>query len=242
MERKLLSIFKEICEINDKIIEKQEVQPMCFLISKKYKLTPVLFSFKNQEEKQILRGKIKKLLLELNLKGYILIMDAKMTMFDKTKKKAEVTDVILRNLYTAKEVRREWVTYKNKKIVSKKKMPIDRRDKKFSMQDEWDLWGVGVDSKGFKKEGFDYHHFKMANKKLYDGVVEPFEDYTRIFSEKDKKNIIFAYKFNHEEGTIRYYLTDEFKEVSKKKDLDIFKFFRFSRYKLIELNKDEEEI
>lgn len=244
MEKKLLNIFKDICEGNDEIIKtKDEVMPMCFLIGRNYKVVAMAFTFADQEEKTILRDKIKGLLLRANIKGYILVMDAKMTMIDKKKKKTIVTDVILRNLYTAKEVRREWVTYKNKKIISKQKFPIDKRKKtkKFpSMQDEWDLWGEGVDGKAMKKEGFDYYKFKMDNKELYDGVVEPFEDYMRIYEKKDKKNIIFAHKFNHEDRNIKYFITDKFRE--NKEAMEVFKIMKMSGYKLIEIDKKEKEI
>ena len=245
MERKLLTIFKDICETNDKLIEKvDEIQPMCFLISKKNKIIPFPIGFKNQEEKIELRNKLKKLLSIATMKGYILIQDTKITMYDTKKKNAkpEVKDCILRSLYTPKENRIDMVIYEDKKITKREKM-IDRKDGKKIMQSEWDLWGEGV--KSSKKNRDAYHKFKMENKKLYDRVVEPFEDYTRIYSDgkkKESENIIFAYQFDHEKFIIRYYITDEFKEESEKKGFNIFSIFKMADYKLIQINKEEEEI
>jgi hypothetical protein len=79
----------------------------------------------------------------------------------------------------------------------------------------------------------------MENKKLYDGVVEPFEDYHRIVS-KEHKGVVFAYKFNHKDRTIKYYITDEFKE--NKEAMRVFKIFKITKFKLIQLNKEEKEI
>ena len=239
MERKLLTIFKDICETNDKLIEKvDEIQPMCFLISKKNKIIPFPIGFKNQEEKIELRNKLKKLLSIATMKGYILIQDTKITMYDTKKKNAkpEVKDCILRSLYTPKENRIDMVIYEDKKITKREKM-IDRKDGKKIMQSKWDLWGEGV--KSSKKNRDAYHKFKMENKKLYDRVVEPFEDYDR-FTSKETKDLIFAYKFNHENLTIKYYITDEFRE--NKEAMQVFKIMKMSGYKMIQLNKDEEEI
>ena len=227
MKTKILRIYRDICKINDDMIRKvDEVCPMCFLIQKNYNLVPIIFKFDNQDEKIKLRKVLKDFILKQDILGYILIFDTKMTMVDKKgKNPPKVTDAIVRTLYTPAEKKMEMVIYKDKKIT--KTIKLSKKDVK-KTQDEWDLWREGVDESSMKKDGFDYHKFKMENKELYGGVVDQFDDYTQF---RDKQgNLVVAYKIDHKNKEFKYYVSDGAMESDK---ASIDAAFR----KIMELNK-----
>ena len=213
MKTKILRIYKDICKINDDQIRKlDEICPMCFLIGRDHNVTPIIFKFGGHDEKIMMRKKLKQFIIKLDILGYILIFDTKMTMVDKKgKDPTKVVDAIVRTLYTPKEKMMEIVTYKNKKIL--KTIRINKRDAK-KTQDEWDLWGKGVDETTMKKDGFDYGKFKRENPELYDGVIGQFDDYKQ-FRDKDGR-IIIAFKIDHKEKAFKYYVPEDAPESEKK--------------------------
>ncbi|KKK72599.1 hypothetical protein LCGC14_2902270, partial [marine sediment metagenome] len=75
---------------------------------------------------------------------------------------------------------------------------------------------------------FDYHKFKMENKKLYGGVIDQFDDYTQ-FRDKQGK-IIMAYKMDHEKKELKYYVSDGATGLEKASIDEAFK-------KITELNR-----
>ncbi|HDY68266.1 hypothetical protein LCGC14_0862770 [marine sediment metagenome] len=227
MKTKILRIYKDVCKINDDLIKKGgEIHPMCFLIKKNYNLTPIIFMFKDQDEKVEMRKQLKNFIVKQDICGYILIFDTKMTMIDKKgKKPPEVVDAIVRTLYTPGEKKMEMLTYKDKKII--KTIKLNKKDIK-KTQDEWDLWGKGFDETTIKKGGFDYRKFKRENPELYDGVVDQFDDYTQF---RDKQgNLVVAYKIDNNKKEFKYYVSDD--AVGSEKD-SIDAAFR----KIMELNK-----
>lgn len=239
MDKKLVELYKNFCKVNDKIIETRDsISPMCFMIGRDYSVNLVSVLFSGQEEKEKLRSRLKDFLINSNIFGYVLIFDTKVTMFDKKNKDKQpvVKDCVVRTLYTPKGNKREFVFYENNKIT--KKQVLD--DKEVSeMSDEWDLWGKGVSEEEFNKNiGFDYQKFKMENKKLYDGVVKSFEDYHRV--ENKEGNLIFAYKFNHSEKSIKYYITDEFRQNGEA--MKVFNLMKLSGFKIIEVDENEDDV
>lgn len=225
MNSKILRIYRDVCKVNDDLIKKGDsIYPMCFLIKKDYNLTPIVFMFKDQDEKVEMRSQLKNFIVKQDICGYILTFDTKMTVIDKKgKKPIEVVDTIIRTLYTPKEKVMEMVTYKDKKII--KKMKLTKKDTK-KTQDEWDLWGKGLD--GSLEKEFDYHKFKMENKELYDGVIDQFDDYTQFRDQKG--NLVVAYKIDHKKKEFKYYVSDD-AAGSEKDSIDAA--FR----KITELNK-----
>ena len=205
MKTKILRIYKDICKINDDLIRKTDsIAPMCFLIKKDYNLIPVLCKFSDHDEKIALRKKLKQFILKLDILGYIIIFDTKMTMIDKKgKDPPKVVDAIIRTLYTPKEKKMEMVIYKDHKIT--KTIRLSKKDTR-KTQDEWDLWGKGIDHDSLDKE-FDYHKFKMENKGLYEGVIDQFDEYHQFRSEDGR--IIIAYRIDHKEKAFRYYVPDD---------------------------------
>ena len=203
MNPRILKIYREICGINDDMIKKVDsIAPMCFLIKRDYNLIPVLCEFKDHDEKIMLRKKLKQLILKMDIFGYIIIFDTKMTMVDKKgKDPPKVVDAIVRTLYTPKEKKMEMVIYKDKKIT--KTMRLSKKDTK-KTQDEWDLWGKGLD--GSLEKEFDYHKFKMENKELYDGVIDQFDDYTQFRDQRG--NLVVAFKIDHKNKEFKYYVSD----------------------------------
>ena len=202
MNPRILKIYKEICEINNGLIKKvDEIAPQCFLIKRDYNITPILFEFKNHDEKIKLRNVLKNFIIKQDICGYILIFDTKMTEVDpKGKKKPKVVDAVTRTLYTPREKVMEIVKYRNKRILKTTKINMKEKNK---MKDEWDIWREGIDTEELKKGGFDYGKFKEENPELDDGVMEQFEGYTQI---KHGDIVVIAYKLDQEKKELRYHI------------------------------------
>ena len=229
MKPRILKIFKEICEINNGLIKKvDEIAPMCFLIKRDYNLTPILFKFGNHEEKIKLKNALKNFIIKQDILGYILIFDVKMTEVDtKGKKKPKVVDAVTRTLYTPKEKVMEIVKYRNKKIL--KTMKPTKKDMKKS-QDEWDIWGKGIDEGELDKAGFDYGKFKMENPELYDGVVEQFEGYTQI---KHGDTVVIVYKLDQEKKELRYNIPNGLTRIQEESARETMERFGDSMGKIL---------
>ena len=205
MKRELIQTFNRICKANRDVIgEGKKVVPVCILIGKK-DIVPIFFQFKTHDEKVKIRNNLKQQIIKRNIKGYIMCFDTKLTKIDtKGKKKPEVLDCIVNTLYTPKEKRVEMMTYKGKKILGTKRLTKEDTSK---MKDEWDLWREGVPSTWL--EGDAYHKFNMRNKELYDGVVEPFEDWDVIVKSKTTGKVIIALKFDHAVKKLKVFISLE---------------------------------
>ena len=164
INKKLLKIFKNICKANDFIIKNNDnIIPMCFMIGENYAITQMVIIFKNHKEKIIMKNKIKEILINSKIKGYIFLSDTVLTQMNKGEKPT-VQDCVVRTLYTPKGSKKEFVFHKNKKILEIKKI----EDFGMEMQDEWDLWGKGVEIS--EKDLEKYKKFKEENKELYKEV------------------------------------------------------------------------
>ena len=229
MNKRILKIYREICEINNGLIKKvDEIAPMCLLIKRDYNLIPILFKFRNHDEKIRMKNVLKNFIIKQDILGYILIFDVKMTEVDtKGKKKPKVVDAVIRSLYTPGEKMTEIVKYRNKKIL--KTIKPNKKDMKKS-QDEWDIWGKGIDLEELKKGKFDYGKFKRENPELYDGVVEQFEGYTQI---KHGDTVVIVYKLDQEKKELRYNIPNGLTRIQEESARETMERFGDSMGKIL---------
>lgn len=136
MNKKLIKIFKNICKTNNQIIarEKKSFTPVCVIIDKKYDLEIIGLIFKTGEQKRVMRELLLKRIAEQEVKGYITVLDTKMTIHDDNGFHSP-QDASVRTLYTPNEEFREITIYEDGKIIKKINPKCDR------IIDEWNLWG-----------------------------------------------------------------------------------------------------
>lgn len=168
MKNKLLNEFKQICKINDNIIrEEKNVIPMAFIFRKNLTADMIPLKFENHNQKELLRTILLQHIAKIpELEGYITVMDSKATIINKITNKTEVSDCVVRSLYTKKTIRQEIVFYKDNKII-KKEMIQKRRNKNNS--NLWDLWNI---SSGDQDAQTKYNTFKENNPGLYKDTLK----------------------------------------------------------------------
>ncbi|MFX0133353.1 MAG: hypothetical protein ACFFDN_06905 [Candidatus Hodarchaeota archaeon] len=141
MNKKLLKLFEGIKKQNNEQIRKysDKQRPMIFMIHKDYKLTIMLLVFNSTKEKLLMKKRILKFIASHNIKGYMMVMPAKMTKMSLDNKSYETHDVYLRSLHTPKESIYSTVFHKDKEI-------IDEWDNSnmIGFKDEWSLWGENI--------------------------------------------------------------------------------------------------
>lgn len=166
MDKQIMKTFRIIAKANDKIIQTcDSVQQMCFILDKGKVITPIAMMFKNSEEKEMMRDKIKKFVAESKCKAYILIHDSIMTMIDAKTGKHETQDVVVRSIFTPKEKYIEIVTYKDKKIIEKKKFSSKEA---IQFRSEWNIW-EDVEIKDYDNSA--YEKIKRDNPDEYKDVI-----------------------------------------------------------------------
>ena len=181
MENKeLREMYEDFCNLNNRTIEdknRKGIMPVCVIIEENGKESIIGFQFSNYEEKRMAREFLFKTLLEKKIAGYILIQDAKMTMMDKKTGKTEVSDVVMRSLFSKNNLKiKEVVTYddKQRKIIKTMKL-LDSEKKDGDVEkvvDEWDLYGEWFDEENpeHRKIQEDYSKYKKGHKEEYGGI------------------------------------------------------------------------
>jgi hypothetical protein len=139
MNKKVLKLFEQVCEVNDQMIQTTKVIPMAIIIYENKPASIIGMVFRDGLQKIKMRNGLKKLIAEQDCKAYILIMDTLMTTIDQKTKKHEVKDAIIRQLYTPKEKIMEAVFYKDRQILEKKRFTDDET---MVFASEWDLWNT----------------------------------------------------------------------------------------------------
>jgi hypothetical protein len=198
MKNDLRKTFEDLCKANDMMIESKDrngLLPVCFIIEDDGKggenIKIIGFKFTNYQEKIMARNLLMKIILSQNTKGYILMLDAKMTIMgkgsddnndeadklEKIGKVGEVKDVVIRSLCSPKLRIKEIVIYddETRKIIEK--MPILDSEKpeindydKYT--DEWDLYSQHQDITDEETQKFHkrYSQFKKDNPDKFRGV------------------------------------------------------------------------
>lgn len=166
METKIKKLFKDLCEMNTKLIKiGQKIVPMCFIIDKKYKISMIAMPFENDEQKEKSRLVIMKMIALSDLKAYIFMSDTNMTTMDNKGKKGTVQEVAIRTLYTKDEVIRDWIIHDFDKITGQ--FDTSMFDKTAKYSDNWNFWGSKIENEDMEKINEAYFEFKKNNKGLY---------------------------------------------------------------------------
>jgi len=169
---------------SQEILDKgEEIMPMCMAYRKDdtIEIIGVLFQTENKEE---IRLSLKRHLLGKPLQKYMVVFDAKMTMYDpKDMNKAKVMDTVLITIYTPQnKMMRAYPYSSNKKLKENEVIKMDGRDKMF---DCWDIWGEEVPFND--KEQNKYQNFKDDNPDLYRGLDKKLDkDRDKIKEVKEK--------------------------------------------------------
>lgn len=163
MEKKLIEIWNTLRKASDEIIQRENhITQMCFTIDKSYKITAMALIWDSADSKEFFKQKLKNILVNQDILGYILFFDVKMTIIKENK--TEVKDAVVRQFYTPNEKLIESVIYKNKKII--KVMDMNKCD---NYESDWNLWGKSIDqdSEINKK----YQQYKKDNPEKYKEVM-----------------------------------------------------------------------
>lgn len=170
IDKDLIDIFKTLYQQNTSWIEKHgDMSPIFFFIKKDGGLDMMLLVMRNSTERDIFKQLIKKKALNSEIKGYVMIMDAKITSFDRSKEdnsNAKVQDAVISQLFTPRGRMSHILIHEGKKII-KEDLCLDY-DK---IKSEWDIWGKGMDME--IKEERDiaewYKIYKNKNRDKYKG-------------------------------------------------------------------------
>ena len=168
MDTKTLEIFKQVVDMNNKLIEMgYKITPMCFIIDKKGALSIIAMPFSNDKEKEKCRLVIMKMISLSDLKAYIFVSDTNMTLMDQTgKKENTVQEVCIRTLYSVDEIVRDWVIHDGSKIIGQfDTKSFDDPQAKFS--DMWNFWGSPIELEDEEKMNKEYYEFKRTHRELY---------------------------------------------------------------------------
>ena len=165
IDKNLKGLYKEICNQNNKHIkEGEKINAVAFILDKQNKIMVVGLFFRSIDEKEEIINKLKEVIAKTETKGYVLILDTKLTKSNKKTGEMTPHDAVLRILYTPQDKIMEVVIYKDKKIIEKQK--LKGRDKS---NDKWDYWAINK-LKIDKEEQEKYQKFKEEHKEDYENV------------------------------------------------------------------------
>lgn len=182
--KKELKIFGEICKVNDALIldkTTNSLLPIGAIIYEDYSMEMIGMVFTNTKEKLIVKKFLFDKILSKKIRGYIIMLDAKMTKMDMDGKNGVVRDVVVRGLYTPKKTIKKFCFYKDHKILHEENKKFEEEfnfnSKKISSSplssiDEWDLFNSPhfEDSEESKKLMGKYADFKKQNPKDFKDI------------------------------------------------------------------------
>jgi hypothetical protein len=161
--KELNNLIKMAKEVTFPIIKKgEEVMPTCLVEEKDGKIGIIGMPFHNPQQKGLAKEALKKLIINMSLKGYVMVFDTKMTLFDQKTGKVEVNDTLMIAGYTPKNKVFLGYPYKDKKFLKKKEIKMEGRESS-NMRDDWDIWGEKIDDETAVK----YSKFRDENPELY---------------------------------------------------------------------------
>ena len=244
-DKKLIELFEDFCKKNDEEVKnKVEFMPMCITISKDYSINITAFVFNSQNDKIKMREMLKQFIAVQNIKGYILIQDAKVTKVNQKTGERQVSDVAMRQLFTPKFAINRMQEYCDG-VLGKMIEMTDRKD----MRNEWDIWNKVEHDEKSDEYIKEYSKYKSEHPELYKGVYE-LDDYTK--AQNDDGELMFAFKISN--GEFRYYYPDNVSEEKQEKinkilqttkeanelmkNLDDGHYIKTSRFKMIRVDKD----
>ena len=165
-DEKLKQVFKEIVEMNKTLLQRRGgFTPTCFLIDENYNYsTMIIMHFDSSDGKIAMRNKLKKFIAERKIKGYIIAMDAKMTIIDKKKepKFEKVVDTLIHTLFAPQE------NIIHSAIYNKQRKFIEEFEEENIASSDWNVWNTLPYDAELEKE---YHQFKEDNPDKYKNVL-----------------------------------------------------------------------
>jgi len=178
--KKEIEIFERMCRTNDALIENPKINsllPMGAIITSEGNLELFGLMFRNYEEKIRIKKSLFDKILSQKIKGYIVLLDAKMTKMDLEGKKCEVVDCMVRGLYTPQKTIKRFCFYKNHKILHEENKKFQEKTEKMNMPstDEWDLFNSSHfddDDPELKKLNEIYQKFKKENPEKFKEVCK----------------------------------------------------------------------
>jgi len=235
-DKKIIEIFEDMCKKNDEEIKnKEEFMPVCITIDKDYSISIIAFTFDNQDEKIKMRETLKQFVISQDIKGYILIQDAKVTQVNQDTGERSVSDVAMRQLFTPKFAISRMQLYNPDGTFGEKIEMNDRKD----MRNTWDLWNEVEQEKDYDKHNEEYNKYKQEHPELYKGVYE-LDEYFKI---KDKKGkLIYAFKIT-DDNKFKYYKADNLEQEDEDKLKKVMKIeILFGHYEFIRVDDNGVEI
>ena len=238
-DKKLMKLYEDFCKKNDEEIKnKESFMPVCITIDKDYSLGIIAFTFDDQDQKIKMRETLKQFVAMRDIKGYILIQDAKVTQVHQETGERKVSDVAMRQLFTPKFAISRMQLYNPDGTFGEKIELTDRKE----MNNNWDLWNEVEQEKDYDKHNEEYNKYKQEHPELYKGVYE-LDDYSKV---KDKKgNLIYAFKVD--DGKFKYYKADDLEQEDEEKLDQVMKMTKdmndmFGHFEFIEVDKYGVEI
>jgi hypothetical protein len=174
MKNKLLDLYEYTKKVNKELVEKGKSISACCLIMKKSKeVIMMALLFRDSKEKEIMRKMLKEYILRQEIIGYIFVSDCKMSVIDtKDMNKSVAYDVVMTNLYTAKEKLSDMIFYEGTKIIdmkdNKEFQKFQKLNNRNKAEDMWDLWGSEVEISDENHK--NYEDFKKLNPELFKDV------------------------------------------------------------------------
>lgn len=163
MEKTLLELNKELINKHKKYIQELgTLNPMILLVKKDDTKNLIALVFKDGNEKERLKARIKDYIIKQDIKAYWFFCDSNMTSLNqKDKNKSKVEEAVITTLYTPKEKLTTIIIHEGKKII--KVIKFTKEDNK-NMSSDWDIWGELKIDKKIDKE---YQDYKFENWKKY---------------------------------------------------------------------------
>jgi hypothetical protein len=144
IDEKLIQIHNDLFEIHQDMLKMRKgISPAIILIGKDYELTPMLMRWSDGQQKEVMKYFIKKRILNEQIKGYVFVADARMTIADKDMdfSKAVVKEAVIQNLFTPNGNRMSMIIHKGYEIEKAEHLnPEDMTN----YQSDWDLWNSPI--------------------------------------------------------------------------------------------------
>lgn len=165
-DEKIKKVWDVVIEINKNFIQtRKSFTPVCFIIKKNYSLGTIMMIFNGSNAKEVMKQKLKKLIVSQRLRGYILCMDTKLTKMNLEKNEVEsVSDALVHNLFTPKESVVHVIEYdKDYKITNE-------YEEQGKLVSDWNVWDYEGRNEQQKKVEKDYFDFKEKHPDRYGGT------------------------------------------------------------------------
>ena len=173
IDKKCLKIFDIFVKANLQFLERyKHITCAIIIIKKDYSLINMILIWKNSEEKELMREKIKEFIINQKIKGYCFVSDGKLTkMMDSDVK---VIDVLINSLYTPKGKINRFFQHNGKGKDLKEIEEYNKKEFQDNFNSEWDLFSSEYsDETDEKKKKImdDYNKYKQEHKDKYKDVL-----------------------------------------------------------------------